>query len=417
MAQKVEELVMSVVHPVCCGIDIHKDVAVACVSYIDEDGNQKEKVQTFGTFTDDLYKLHNWLIKYDCPIVAIESTGVYWRPVHNVLENETELLLVNARHFKNVPGRKTDIEDSKWLCGLLKHGLLRGSYIPEQSVREWRELVRNRKIITNNISDYKRRVHKVFQTANIKIDSVVSDLFGVTGKNLMDYLCTTKQITYEGVAQCTRGSLSKKVEELYRSLQGFFTDHHRFEIECFLTIISVLTNQVKSISDRISKLMSSKSDVLDRLTEIPGVSKISSQALLGELGHDLKTFDTPAALASWAGVAPGNNESAGKRHSGKSPVRKHPLKEVLIEIAWAAIRKKKSYYREKYYRVKARRGAKRAIVAIAHRILKAVFHIIKYGDSYQELGDNYLSQKSASSNFKRLTKQAKNMGFDLVASE
>lgn len=414
MAQK-EEFAVSIVHPVCCGIDIHKEIIVACLTYRDEQGNQKEEIRDFGSFTDELYLLRDWLVQNNCPIVAMESTGVYWRPVHNVLEDVVEVLLVNARHYKNVPGRKTDIGDSKWLGGLLKHGLLRGSFIPPQEIRKWRELVRNRKIITKTISDYKRRVHKVFQTANIKIDNVVSDLFGVTGRNLIAYLCESEVITYEGVEKCAKGSLRKKLNELYRSIKGFFNDHHRFEIESFMTIIGVLEKERVSVSERIFNLMTSQTDLLERLSKIPGVAEHTAQTLLGELGTTLETFASSKALASWAGVAPGNNESAGKRHSGRSPVRKHPLKEALVEAAWGAIKKKGSYYREKYYRLKARRGAKRAIVAIAHRILKAVYEIIKHGASYRELGEAYLSQISISAKRRRLARQAKNMGFKLVA--
>lgn len=415
MTKKSEEQFVSIIHPICCGLDIHKKKISACLITVDSFGNEESIIKEFGTFTNELIELRDWLLEYDCPIVAMESTGIYWRPVHNVLEGFMEVILVNARHIKNVPGRKTDISDSKWLAGLLRHGLIKGSFIPDKDVRQWRELTRLRRTYTESLGDYKRRVHKLFETANIKIDSVVSDLFGVTGRNLISLLCTNEsQMTLEAIEQCTRGSLKSKVEELYLSIQGFFEEHHRFQLIGLMETISVFESRQSEITERLTQLMAPHQDILARLDEIPGIDKKSAQSILSEIGVELDEFISTAALASWAGLCPGNNESAGKRKSGKSPVHNHPFKTILIEVAWAAVKKKGSYYRDKYYRLKSRRGAKRAIVAIAHRISKAIFHIIKYGGSFQDLGEDYLVNKNKKVRLNNLKRQAKQIGFDLV---
>ncbi len=221
MTKSFSSTFIQIIHPVCCGLDVHKDKISACLITLDDNGKEKYEIKEFSTFSKDLLKMKKWLIKNDCPILAMESTGVYWHPIHNIIEGTMEVILVNARHIKNVPGRKTDISDSKWLAGLLRHGLLRGSFIPPENIREWRELTRLRKTYTESFADYKRRVHKLFITANIKIDSVVSDLFGLTGRNLINLLCNEADMTLKNIETCTKGSLKKKSLELYESLQAF----------------------------------------------------------------------------------------------------------------------------------------------------------------------------------------------------
>lgn len=418
LKRKIEKAIasdsISMLYPVCCGMDVHKDIIVACLRTVGEKGEKLEEIREFSGFTDDLLSMRQWLLDNDCPIVAMESTGIYWRPVHNILEGSVNVVLVNARHYKNVPGRKTDVKDSKWLAELLQYGLLRGSFIPSREVRDWRELSRFRKKLTKDLGDYKRRVHKVFETANIKIDSVASDLFGVTGRNLIEYLCVSEEITLSGVEERTKGKLRKKVGELYRSLQGFFREHHRFEIQSFLRVIECLEDQISALTTRLRSLMGDHEELLARLRCVPGIEEVAAQSILAELGYDLSTFSNENVLCSWAGVAPGNNQSGGKRYSGKSPVKKHPLKEVLIEIAWSAVKKKGSYYKDKYYALKARRGAKKAIVAIAHRILKAVYFIIKHGAVYKELGGEYLEERRLKRKMSFLVRQAKALGYELT---
>ena len=407
---------LSVIHPICCGLDVHKERISACLIRIGQSGKEEYEIREYSTFTDELIKLREWLLDNNCPIVAMESTGVYWRPVHNIIEEYLKVVLVNARHVKNVPGRKTDIEDSRWLAGLLRVGLVRGSFIPEKTVRQWRELGRSRKKYSQSLGDCKRRVHKVFETANIKIDSVVSDLFGVTGRNLIELLCTTneKEISLELIAQCAKGSLKSKVTELHRSIQGFFEDHHRFLLLSLMRMIDIIESEMALIVDRMKSVMAEHMDIIKRLDEVPGINELSAQYVLGELGPTLEDFAEAGSLASWSGLCPGNNESAGKRRSGKSPVRKHVFKTIMVEVAWAAVKTKGTYYRDKYYRLRARLGPRKAIVAIAHKVLKAIYAIIKHGETYQELGEDYLSKRNARNKLTILRRQAKELGFDLV---
>jgi transposase len=385
---------------------------------VDPDGEEAFEIREFGTFTKDLIELRNWLLDNKCPIVGMESTGVYWRPVHNILEGFMEVTLVNARHVKNVPGRKTDVSDCVWLAGLQRNGLVKGSFIPVKNVRQWRELERLRRSNIDTMGDYKRRVHKLFETANIKIDSVVSDLFGVTGRNLINLLCDEKMdLSVESIRKCTKGSLKSKIEELHSSIEGFFEDHHRFQLRGMLRIISELECQIESITKRLRELMKPSEELISRLDEVPGVNDIAAQCIISHIGVTLNEFHNDAALCCWGGLCPGNNETAGKRKSGRHPVRSHPFKTIMIEIAWAAIKKKDSYYREKYYRLRSRLGPRNAITAIAHRITKAVYHIIKRGERYKDLGQNYLSNLHKHNNLSSLVKQAAKMGYELVPIE
>lgn len=415
MTQKNNSKVIGVVHPICCGLDVHKESISACVIFSDKDGVDQFAVEEFGTFTDELMRLRNWLLDHECPVVAMESTGIYWRPVHNVLEGSFQIVLVNARDIKNVPGRKTDIGDSKWLAGLLRHGLLKSSFIPPQAVRQWRDLTRLRKKYVQTVGDYRKRTHKLFESANIKIDSVVSDLFGVTGRNLIQLLIKEGEpLTLRDIESCVRGKLKGKETELFRSIQGFFTGHHRVLLKMLLETITGLESQIAALDRQIRSYMAEHQLLLDRMKKAPGISDVSSCDILAEIGPTLDTFKTDTALVSWSGLCPGNNESAGKRKSGRSHVKKHHLKTIMIEVAWAAIKKKGSYFKDKYYRLKARRGAKKAIVAIAHRILLGIYHVIKDGAEFRDLGEDYLKHRNQSRKILNLRKQAQSFGYDLV---
>lgn len=413
MAQKKDSKVLSVMHPICCGIDVHKEVAVACILIQQEFGEPQKIIKEFSTFTDSLFTLKEWLLNYGCPIVAMESTGIYWRPLHNVLEDSFEIVLVNARHMKNVPGRKTDVSDSQWIAELLRHGLLKGSFIPPKEVRQWRDLCRLKKKHIGTLSDYKKRVHKLFESANIKIDSVVSDLFGVTGRNLIQLLSMGVNIDFDSVVRCTKGKLKPKVKELYRSIKGFFNDHHRFMLHSLMKTISHLEQEIDLIHNHLRSLLSGHCEVIDRLIEIPGIKENAAFAIVAETGINLSEFSNTAAICSWSGVCPGNNQSAGKRRSGKSSVRGQPLKCILVEAAWAAVKKKGSFYREKFQRLRIRRGAKKAIVAIAHKILKAIFYIIKEGQRYKELGESYVEQQKRNK-LPKLIREIEKLGMKVI---
>jgi transposase len=417
MTTRNERTIVNIVNPICCGLDVHKESISACIFFNDSEGKEHTIIREFSTFTDDLMRFRNWLIANDCKIVAMESTGVYWHPVHNILEGHVSIVLVNARDIKNVPGRKTDIKDSEWLAGLLRHGLLRSSFIPPKEVRTWRDLTRLRRKYVNSQSDYKKRVQKLFESANIKIDSVISDLFGVTGRNLMSLLAAGHtDITMKDIENCVRGSLKGKTHELYRSIKGFFTDNHCFMLRTLLSTIASLEDTIRSLDKRIKSLMVNHEELLKRMKEVPGISDISARDIIAEIGTTLETFPSDTRLASWCGLCPGNNESAGKRKNGKNHTGKNQIKPVMTEVAWAAARTKNTYYHEKYYRLKTRRGHKKAIVAIAHRIIKCLYAIIKYGAHYRELGMEYLDQKTKTAKLTRLRKQAKSLGFHLIPS-
>ncbi len=407
---------LSVIHPLCCGLDVHKDAVSACLMFSDKKGRERTELAEFATFTDDLIKLKEWLLERHCPIVAMESTGHYWTPIHNVLEGFVHVVLVNPKHVKNVPGRKTDIADSRWLAGLLRNGLVKGAFIPPKFQRHWRDLTRMRTNYVRSVGDYKRRVHQLFQQSNIKIDSVVSQLFGLTGRNLMQLLIAKDAVpTLSEVEECLRGSLKDKATELHACVKGFFEEHHRRLLTMLLATIDHLEAQIDILDQRIRDTMSEYEDVLDRLMEIPGISSVSAAALFSEVGTTLDAFDSPNSLAAWCGLAPGNNQSANKRRGGRKPVKRNHLKTIMVEVAWPAIKKKGSYFRAKYYALKSRLGPKKAIIAIAHHILKAIYHVIKNGAKFQDLGEAYLLERNRDSRLKYLRKQASLLGFELVA--
>jgi len=406
---------VSVVHPICCGLDVHKNTVAACLLRSGENGREYPEQKEFGTFTDDLIMLREWLLAHDCPVVAIESTGVYWQAVHNVLEGYHKVVLVNPKHIKNVPGRKTDMSDSKWLAALLRHGLVKGSFIPAKQQRQWRDLTRLRKSYLQAVGDFKRTVHALFHSANIKIDSVASQLFGATGRNLMRLLCTSKSnLSLTEVESCLCGSLVEKAQELYRSVHGFFREHHRGQLIILLQTIDGLEKQIAKLDRKIREAMRDHQELLKRMKEVPGISDIAAPAILSETGETLADFSTAAAFASWCGLCPGNNESAGKRRSGRIRVTRNHLKTLMVEVAWAAVKKRGSYYKDKFYRLKGRLGPKKAIVAIAHRILKAIYHIIKDGVPFKDLGENFIIEQNRDAKLKYLKKQAKLLGHELI---
>jgi transposase len=296
----------------------------------------------------------------------------------------------------------------------LRVGLLKGSFIPQKHVRQWRDLTRYRRSKIEDLGDAKRQVHKLFETANIKIDSVASQLFTRTGRNLMELLLKKdRELTLEEVTTCLRGTLQSKGKELYRAIRGFFEDHHRWLLEKMLANVDHLEHLINDIQVRLRSLLEPYEDAIDRLNEIPGIDFISAYSIISETGPTLSTFPNTASLCSWAGVCPGNNESAGKRHSGRSPVRKGTLKTILIEVAWAAVRAKRSYYRAKFFSLRSRLGPKKAIVAIAHRILKAIYHVLKHGAKFQDLGEDYLGNLYKNSKLNYLIRQAGKFGYIL----
>ncbi len=417
MARTDDSTILEVVHPICCALDVHKDSAVG--SLISGEGKQPTiEKKVYPTDTRSLIDLKDWLLEQRCPIVVMESTGVYWHPIHNVLEGHVKVVLVNARHIKNVPGRKTDMSDSLWLAGLLRHGLVRSSFIPPEEVRKQRDIARYRKVLVDSLGDFKRRAHRLLQSANIKIDSVVTDLFGKTGRNLMDLLVRKgSKCGFPEVQRCLRGSLQHKAEELFLTVQGFFSEHHAYLLKSILTFVDQLEHQIADMEDQLSRRLEPHQELVVRMDEMPGINEVSAHSVLAETGTTLEDFATPSAFVSWIGLCPGNNESAGKRRSGRSPVRAHHLKQILIQVAWAAIKKKDSYYKAKYFALKARLGPKKAIVAIAHKIAKALWYIIKKGERFKDLGADYLASRNKGNRLVYLSHQARQLGYKLVPIE
>ncbi|MDZ7761326.1 MAG: IS110 family transposase [Desulfovermiculus sp.] len=417
MKTKKNQEVISVVHPVCCALDIHKKSISACLLTLDENGLEVEHLREFETYTDSILELKDWLNQYDCPIVAMESTGVYWKPVHNILEDVCEVVLVNARHVKNLPGKKTDVKDSRWLASLLKHGLLKGSFIPPKQIRQWRDLTRLRKKHVQTANSFKQRTQKFLESANIKLDSVLSDLFGVSGRCLLDRLAEGEIPSQEEIARIVHHSVRGKSYELFRSIQGFFTEHHVFLLRTNLEAIDFHTRMIERLDEQIKNMMTDMEPLIQALDQIPGINEVSARAILAEIGVSLDEFKTGTHLCSWSGLCPGNNQTRGKRKHGRSPVKKHVLKTTMVECAWAGIKKKGSYYKAKYHRLKSRLDSKKAIIAIAHKMLQAIYNIIKHGQEYKELGEEHILEQNKEAKIRNLHKQASKFGFKLVPVE
>jgi len=415
MTRGKDTTVVTVLHPICCGLDVHKEFVTACVMTTECQGQETSVLESFGTFTDDLVRLRDWLLEHECPIVAMESTGVYWRPVHNILEGHLSVVLVNARHIKNLPGRKTDMSDCQWIATLLRVGFLKASFIPPKTVRHWRDLTRYRRSLVEALGDVKRQVHKLLESSNIKIDSVVSVLFGKTGRNLMELLVKDQsELTLEAVQTCLRGRLRSKATELFRAVQGFFEDHHRWMLREMLDRVDQHEANLARVESRLRDLMQPHNELIGRMAEVPGIGSTSACAILSETGTTLESFPNAGAFCSWTGVCPANNESAGKRRSTRSPVRRNHLRTHLVEAAWGAVKKKGTYFRSKYFSLRSRLGPKKAIMAIAHRILKALYYIIKHGDSFRDLGEDYLMDLKRRSITSYLQRQAKKLGMVLL---
>jgi transposase len=377
---------MDRVYPRCAGLDVHKDTVVACVRI---DGKELA-IQTFGTSSRELLALGDWLASHGVIIVAMESTGVFWKPVYNILEGQFQILLVNARHIKNVPGRKTDVKDCEWIAQLLQCGLLRGSFIPPKPQRELRDLTRTRTQLTREMTAVANRIHKVMEDANVKLGLVATDALGVSGRKMINALIAGETDTAK-MAEMALGRLRDKIPLLERALEGKVTDHHRFMLKELMDHLSYLETQIEKFSQRIDEIASPFEKAIAALIPVPGYDRVSAQNVIAEIGPDMTPFPSDAHLCSWAKVCSGNNESAGKRKSGKTGHGNRWLKATLVQVALAASHKKNSYFRAQYRRLSGRCGKKRANIAVAHSILTATYHILR-GATYRELGGDYFDR-------------------------
>jgi transposase len=404
---------MDPIYPSCCGLDVHRKSVTACVRHLEVGGNPHQETRTFRTMTRDILELADWLAGEGVSHVAMESTGVYWKPIYDLLESRFTLLLVNARHVKHVPGRKTDVQDCQWLAQLLQAGLLKGSLIPARPQRELRELTRHRSQLVGEKTRVANRLQQVLEDANIKLGTVATNILGVSGRDMLRSLVAGEQDP-EKLADLARRQLRNKIPELRLALEGKVTDHHRFLVGQLLAQLDHLEGQIEALSQRIEEVSRPFAPAIEALSSLPGFDQRSSQNVVAEIGADMEPFPTAAHLASWAGVCPGNNESAGKRKSGATTNGNRWLRTALVQSAWAASRKKDCYFQAQYRRLAARRGKKRAIFAVAHSLLTVIYHMLKSGSSYKELGANYFDKLNKNRLVPHLLRRFKDLGFQVT---
>ena len=400
---------MDTLYPCCAGLDVHTATVVAGVRTATAGGKVRREVRTFGTMTDDLLALADWLAGAGVTHVAMESTGVYWKPVFHLLEGRFEVLLVNAQHIKQVPGRKTDVRDCEWIAQLLQHGLLRASFVPPAPIRELRDLTRHRVQLVQERAAVANRIQKVLEDANVKLASVASDVLGESGRAMLRALIGG-EADPERLAELARKRLREKIPELRRALHGRVTEHHRFLLRLHLDHLQYLEALIARLGERIGAAMVPFADAARRLATIPGVSERTAEVLVAEVGADMNQFPTSRHLASWAGMCPGNDESAGKRRSGRTTRGSRWLRTALVQAAWAASRSKGTYLSAQFKRVSARRGAKRAAMAVGHTLLVIAYHVLKRGSSYAELGADYLDRLEPERLTKRLVRRLEQLG-------
>ena len=428
---------MRVMYKRCAGLDVHKKTVTACR----RDGKEQE-VKTFGTTTPDLLELVDWLLEWECSHVAMESTGDYWKPVYNLLEGSFQVLLVNAKHVKHVPGRKTDVGDAQWLAELLQHGLLKASFIPPAPQRDLRDLTRYRTKQVQERAREVKRVQKVLETANIKLSCVATDILGVSGRAMLEAI-VDGQADPETMAELAKGRMRSKLPELEKALTGIVRDHHRFLLAKQLAHIDFLDEHIASISVEIERRIHEMSqprqpqepspsdsetqsetptetpeppsfeEAVELLDTVPGVDKLTAEVIVAELGTDMSRFRTAKHAGAWAGLSPGNNESGGKRRSGRTRKGNRALRSGLLQAAWAASHTKNTYLSAQYHRLAGRRGKKRAIVAVAHSILVMSYHILKRQQPYQELGGNYFDERKKESILHGLVKRISKLGYEV----
>ena len=424
---------MRVIYECVAGLDVHKKTVVACRMRVTADKRIEWEMKTFETMTADLLRLHDWLSEWEVKQVALESTADYWKPVFNILEDGFEVILVNAQHVKKVPGRKTDATDAEWLAELMLHGLLRASFIPAKPQRVLRELTRYRTTVVRERGRVVNRVEKLLESTNIKLSSVVTDVMGVSAKAMLRELAAGATEP-QALAQLAKGRLRNKLQTLEAALTGTVDEHHRFLLAQQLGHIDFLDEQIEVLNQQISQHLEqmtrppadddgsgasenetgeplSWSAAVELLDTIPGIDRRTAEVILAEIGLDMSQFPTADDLASWAGFAPGNHQSGGKRYSGRTTKGNRPIGAALNQAAWAASRTKGSFLKARYHRLATRRGKKRAIVAIGRSILVSIWYMLSRQESYQDLGADYYDQRRKETKISYLTTQLSKLGF------
>ena len=404
---------MDVLHPCCCGLDVHKRTVVACLISTPPTGPAEKMIRTFGTMTPDLLALADWLTSAGCTHVAMESTGVFWKPIYNILEGLFELLLVNAQHLKAVPGRKTDVRDAEWIADLLRHGLLQPSFVPPSPQRDLRDLTRTRTTLVEERARIVNRIQKVLEGANLKLAAVATDITGLSARAMLEALLAG-QTNPQALASLARGKLRVKHDQLAQALTGHLRPHHAFLLSEHLAHLDFLDEAIVHFSQEIADRMRIETEAIVLLDTIPGVSQRTAEILLAEIGSDMSRFPSAHHLASWAGICPGNNESAGKRRSGRTRKGSRWLRQVLIEAAHSAARTKDTYLSAQYHRLAARRGTKKALVALGHTILVIVYHVLTRREPYHELGGNYFDERQRQAVEHRLIRRLELLGYSVT---
>lgn len=401
---------MEVLHPRCAGIDVHKDVVVVAVRCVSEPVHHE--VRSFGTTTKELLALSEWLESHGCTHVVMEATGVYWKPVWHVLEEDFKLVLVNAQHVKNVPGRKTDVGDATWLAELLAHGLVRSSFVPPARIQELRDLTRTRKQLVREMSQHTLRIQKVLEDANLKLGSVLSSVVGASGRAMLKAI-VDGETNPEVLAEFAQGTARKKRAELIEALRGRVTPHHRNLLKLHMSLIDSLQAALEEVDVAVGKTLEPIQARAQLLTTMPGVSDVAASVIVAEIGVEMSRFPSPGHLVSWAGLCPRNDESAGKRRSTRLRKGGTWLKTMLVTCAWTAVRTKNSYLRAQFLRIKSRRGAKKAIMAIAASMLTACYFMLRDEVEYKDLGAQHFDRHDTGKTIGRLVRRLQDLGCEV----
>lgn len=396
---------MKMVYERCCGIDVHKKMIMACFR-----NGRKSETRSFSTLTSEIKKFCIWLEDQHCQMIAMESTGVYWKPIFNILElHGLDVMVVNAHHMKNVPGRKTDVKDAEWIANLLQHGLLKASYIPDREQRELREIVRYRKSLVEERTREINRLEKTLEGANIKLSSIVSDITGVSSRKLLTQILTG-EVNADNIDSLIHISMAEKREQIILAMEGVLSPVQKKLLKAILSHIDDMTKRIRDLDDIIKTEMKRYEDDINALDKIPGIGIRSAEMIIAEIGTDMSRFPTASHLASWSGLCPGNNESAGKRKSGKTNKGNKNLKSTLIQCAKAAKNNKDSFFYAQYQRLVVRRGANRATVAIAHSMLIAIYHMFKNGIGFRDLGNDYYTKHNTQAKAMYYVRKLKELG-------
>jgi transposase len=406
---------MELLHPHCAGLDVHKETVVACIRHMVE-GKGKAVVKSFKTTTQGLIELSDWLSSEAVTHIAMEATGVYWKPVWHILsDGEFKLVLANAAHVKNVPGRKSDVNDATWLADLMAHGLIRASFVPDEPTQQMRDLLRTRKQFVRERSSHTQRIQKTLEDANIKLDSVIADILGVSGRRMIKALIAG-ETSPQALAGLAHESIRATAAELEAALRGRVTAHHRFLLQLHLDHLDAVNTAISRVDKEVDGNIEPFRVAVEMLTTIPGVKQLAAEVIVSEMGIDMSRFKTEGHLISWAGLCPKNDESAGKRRSTRMKKGAPWLKTSVIQCAWAASRTNGTYLQAQYLRIRSRRGAKKAIGAVAASILTAAYHMLKDGTLYQDLGASHFDSRDKAKQAQRLVKRLNNLGFTVQIS-